>query len=49
MAKKVVADFKSDNTKKHIKLIKMIKKENGSYGFKESIIKREDLDKHLDH
>ena len=47
MAKKVVASLQSD-VKKHSKVIKMFKNsKTGSYSFKETIMRREDVEEFL--
>ena len=47
MAKKTVADFRTETGKDYIKVITMKKGEKGAYKFIEKIVKREDVDKHL--
>ena len=49
MAKKVVADFKSDTTKNHTKIIRMIKNKKSNYTFIEKIVKKEDVEKNLQY
>jgi len=48
MAKKVVADFKTSNTAKFAKVIKMIKSKKGLYKFVEEIVATEKVSEYLE-
>lgn len=43
MAKKTVASLQKGGGKQHTKVIKMVKNETGSYGFKSAILRNEEV------
>lgn len=47
MAKKTVASLQTE-TNKYSKVIKMTKNKKGNYSFIEKIVKKEDVEKHLE-